>query len=202
MKNPFTHLYPIAVRLANQEQKRIMNHPINYTDDVSWPTSDPHEKLFEEFEKYCFYAGEYHDEGCRFVSYDEGVCNCKVRKNRKALKAFIRKHTVPKSEIDEYTLKEMAWLQKVAEKYREEGRDESTKEARFIEHARFREHFLQDQDSHKSLKNYKKDMIPKSEIEGMIEEWGNKLKENVRTGTGNIEVSQGAMKALQDLLDK
>ena len=73
MKNPFTHLYPIAAKLANQEQKRIMS-------------KDPYKKLFEEFDREITIAD--------FIWNSDKL----ARQSRRKVRAFIRKHTYPKSE--------------------------------------------------------------------------------------------------------
>jgi len=38
---------------------------------------------------YVLYAGDWHDVMCAFVSFDEGVCNCKTGRNRKHIEAWL-----------------------------------------------------------------------------------------------------------------
>jgi hypothetical protein len=45
---------------------------------------------FNKFmDKYVRHAGLWHDEGCNFVYYDHGVCNCNTANNNRTIKNWI-----------------------------------------------------------------------------------------------------------------
>lgn len=46
-------------------------------------------QLEELLEKYTYYAGVWHDEGCACISYDKGVCNCKTERNKGEVAQFL-----------------------------------------------------------------------------------------------------------------
>ena len=65
----------------------------------------------KRFENYWYYAGQWHNAECYFILHDQGVCNCKPRKNSMYLNEGISK------EIDKAVKEERERILEVVRKH-------------------------------------------------------------------------------------
>ena len=53
----------------------------DYTEQVK--------ETIKNLQYYWYYAGEWHNAGCSFVTTDQGLCNCATKANKKEIKELL-----------------------------------------------------------------------------------------------------------------